>query len=73
MIQPERLWQLAKERNKDMMRDVEQWRLLRSFPRPTWPARQIRGFLSQLGCWLIRIGRQQRQQTDRCQHERLIP
>lgn len=73
MIQPELLWRVAKERNKDMMRDAEQWRLLRSFPQPTWPTQQIRGFLYQLGCWLIRIGRPQRQQTDHCQHERLIP
>ncbi|MDY7078571.1 MAG: hypothetical protein SXV54_16780 [Chloroflexota bacterium] len=73
MIHPELLWMIAKERNKDMMRDAEQWRLLRSFSQPTWLTRQIRGLLCQMGCWLIRIGRPQRQQTDLCQHERLIP
>lgn len=73
MIQPELLWRVAKERHKDMMRDAEQWRLLRSFPRPTWPTQQIHGLLCQLGCWLIRVGRPQRQQTDHCQHERLTP
>jgi hypothetical protein len=43
MIQLELFWRVAKEPNKDMMRDAEQWRLLRSFPQLTWPARQIRG------------------------------
>jgi hypothetical protein len=73
MIQTELLWRVAKERTKDMIRDAEQWRLLRSSLQPTWATQQIRGLLCQLGYWLIRIGRPQRQQTDRCQHEQLIP
>ena len=73
MIHPELRLQIAKQRIGDMMRDAEQWRLLRSLARPRWPGKQIRGLLCQLGYWLIRVGRQQRQQTDRCQHERLIP
>jgi hypothetical protein len=73
MIQPQLLWWVARARNEDMMRGAEQWRLSRSLPRPTLPAQQIRGLLCQLGYWLIRIGRLQRQQTDHCQHERLVP
>ncbi len=72
MIHPEPFLRVARERAKDMMRDAEQWRLSRSFPQPTWSAQQSRGLLCQLGCWLIRIGWPQRQQTDRCQHERLV-
>jgi hypothetical protein len=72
MIHPELELQIAKQRIGDMMRDAEQWRLLRPSPRPTWLTQQIRGLLCQLGYWLIRVGQQQRQQTDHCQHERLI-
>ena len=72
MIQSERLWRVARERNKDMMCDAEQWRLSHSSPQPTWPAQQIRGLLCQLGWWLDRIGRLQRRQMDCWQHERLI-
>jgi hypothetical protein len=72
MIHPELHLQIAKQRIGDMMRDVEQWRLLRSSLQPTWATQQIRGLLCQLGYWLIRVGQQQRQQTDHCQHERLI-
>ena len=59
MIQLELFWRVARERSKDMMHDAEQWRLLRSFPQPTWRTPQIRGLLSQLGCWLTRIGQSQ--------------
>jgi hypothetical protein len=72
MIHPELELQIAKQRIGDMMRDAAQRRLLRPSPRPTWLTQQIRGLLCQLGYWLIRVGQQQRQQTDHCQHERLI-
>jgi hypothetical protein len=73
MIHPELDLQIAKQRIGDMVRDAAQRRLLRSFPQTTWLTQQIRGLLYQLGCWLIRVGLPQRQQTDRCQHEQLIP
>jgi hypothetical protein len=73
MIHPELRLQIAKQRIGDMMRDVEQWRLLRSSLQPTWATQQIRGLLCQLGYWLIRVGRPQRQRTDHCRHEQLIP
>ncbi len=72
MFHAELYFQIAKQRNKEMVRDAEQWRLLHSSPQTTWLSRQSRRLLRQLGHWLLRIGQPQ-QQTDRCQHEQLVP
>jgi hypothetical protein len=59
----ELLWQIAKEQNRERLRDAEQWRLSHSSRQPTWLSQQLLR-------WLIHMS-QQPQQTDRCQHGRL--
>jgi hypothetical protein len=70
MFRAEPYFQIAKQRNKEMIRDAGQRRLLRSSPRPTRLSWRIRRLLHQLGSWLIRASLPP-QRTDCCQPERL--
>ena len=46
MIRPDfLLWQIAKGRNRERMRDAEKWRLSHWSPQPTWLTEQIGSLL----------------------------
>ena len=77
MTHPLLMYQIAKERNRNIMRQVARWRLAASSSRPAQSGagggrQQIRRFLYRLGDWLIRTGRTL-QPPDRTRQERIVP
>ena len=66
------LWQIAKLRNRELMREADQWQLSRHSSQPTWLAQRTRQLLRRLGHWVIR-GDRRPHRSDRYQQERLTP